>query len=74
MNPEELRANFLTNFEWRNKLRETDQKEEEVKEKFELIKQNNWNECENVVFLILDLVCWIALWHSSSIHVHCSFL
>ena len=65
---------LLTNFELGYKLRETDQKEEKIEKEFELIEQNNWDESQNVVFLIFDTVIWISAWNCLSIHVKCTFL
>jgi hypothetical protein len=47
---------ILTNFKWREELREADEEEKEVEEEFELVEEDHGEEGEQVVLSVIDLV------------------
>jgi type II secretory pathway component PulJ len=67
-------ARLLTDFQRWEKLREADQKEEEVEEKFELVEQDDRDEGQHVILHIDDLIAWKASRIRPAIHLDSPFL
>lgn len=66
---------FLTNFEWREQLRQADDKEKQVEKEFELMKKYYRNESYGIVLCVIYLVMHMPLrLVASSIHVYGSRL
>jgi hypothetical protein len=58
----------------RYQLGQGDQQEEHVEEELELIEQHDWNEGEDAVFLIVQLVTQIGSWLGPSMQPEGSLL
>ena len=56
----------------RNELTQRYGQEEEIIEEFELVEQNNWNQCDDIIFLVVLSICWECSWSSRSIKLNLS--
>lgn len=57
---------YLTNFECGNELCESSKEVEEIEEELELVEQDQWKKCDDVIFLVLHQVRNIVLGMYSS--------